>query len=162
MHHSRFRALSGFLMLLGSFAMSAPALAEDVARWLLQTNLYTVHWNPEPDHVDYQKMLNLEYQRADRWVFGAAVFDNSFGQPSQYVYFGKLWRPFESQSLVHTKLTGGLMHGYTGDYHSKIPLNNNGVAPVVIPAIGLSTRHLSGEIAILGTAGATFTLGVLF
>jgi len=171
MRHSRLRSISCFLFLLGSFAMSGADAEEGGqwlgsqwlgGQWLLQTGLYTVHWDPDPGHVHNPKMLNLEYQRTDRWLVGAAVFDNSFGQPSQYVYFGKLWRPFESHQLVHTKLTGGLMHGYKDEYQSKIPLNSNGIAPVLVPAIGLSGKHVSGEVAILGTAGVTFTIGVLF
>lgn len=157
------RSVSGCCAaLLGLCMMSGQALAEDEARWLLQTSVYTTHFKSDPQHNNNQKLLNLEYQRPDRWVIGAAGFDSSFGQNSQYVYVGKLWRPFESQPLVHLKLTGGLIHGYKGEYQNKIPMNSHGVAPAIIPSIGLSGKHLSAEVIVFGNAGLLVALGVLF
>lgn len=162
MHHVPFRTISCALALLGSFAIAIDGYAAEDAQWLLQTSLYTKHFHSNPEHNDKQKLLGLEYQRADRWLVGASVFDNSFHQPSQYVYFGKLFRPLESAPLLHVKLTGGLLHGYKNEYRDKIPLNAHGVAPVIIPAIGLSGKHVSGEINFFGTAGVMVTMGVLF
>ena len=161
MRRSRFCTIGCFLVLLGSVAMSGEAPAEEGARWLLQTSIYTTHFNNRP-HNNHQKLLNLEYQRSDQWVVGGAVFDTSFDQPAQYLYFGKLWRPFETEPLIHVKLTGGLIHGYKGEFRDKIPLNSRGVAPAIIPAVGLSGNHISGEVVLFGVAGAMVTLGVLF
>ena len=162
MLHFPFRKVGTFLVLLAFFANSGKALAEEGGKWLLQTSLYTHHFSYNPEHNDHQRLINLEYQRPDRWVFGAATFDSSFDQPSQYVYLGMLWRPFESEPLVHVKLTGGLIHGYKDEYRDKIPMNGSGIAPAIVPAIGLSGKHVSGEIVLFGTAGVMATLGVLF
>jgi len=159
---SRVRTIISFLVLLGSFATSEQAPAEEGARWLLQTSIFTTHFSYDSRHNNNQKLLGLEYQRSDRWLAGAAAFDSSFRQPAQYLYFGKLWRPFESAPLVHVKLTGGLLHGYKDEFRDKIPLNGSGVAPVIIPMIGLSGRHVSGEVVLIGVAGAMVTVGVLF
>ena len=158
----RYHLICCFLALIGLFAQSAPALAQDEARWMLQTSLYTHHFSPDPTHSDHQNLIGLEYQRPDRWLAGAAFFKNSFNQDSQYLYVGKLWRPFESVQLVHTKLTGGLLLGYKEPYENKFPVNSNGVGLGIVPSIGLSGKHLSGEVAILGTAAGMVTVGVLF
>lgn len=142
--------------------MSGEVLAEDGARWLVQTSIYTTHFSSDSQHNDNQKLINLEYQRVDRSVVGAAAFDSSFGQPVQYVYYGKLWRPIESQPLLHVKLTGGLIHGYKDKFRDKIPLNGSGVAPAIIPAIGLSGKHFNGEVVLFGTAGLMVAIGALF
>jgi hypothetical protein len=163
MRHSRFRAINCLLaLLLSSLVIPRDALAGENSQWLLQTAIYTTHFNPTPEHVNNQRLLNLEYRRPDQWLVGAAVFDNSYGQPSQYLYLGKLWRPFEPAPLVHVKLTGGLLHGYKDEYRDKIPFNSSGIAPAILPAIGLSGKHISGEVIVFGTAGAMLTFGVLW
>ncbi|HMN80610.1 MAG TPA: hypothetical protein PKA20_11835 [Burkholderiaceae bacterium] len=141
-----------------------PATAGDIEaasrnRWLLQTSVYTRHFHPDPQHVNHQRMVNLEYQRDDDWLGGVAFFRNSFGQPSQYLYLGKLWRPFSEQA-VHVKLTGGLLHGYKDEFRDKIPFNKSGVAPALLPSIGYSTRRFTSELILFGTNGMMFTLGV--
>ncbi len=162
MPHSRFRAITCLLALFIPLTITGEALAEENSQWLLQTSIYTSHFNPSPEHINNQRLLNLEYRRPDRWLVGAAAFDNSYGQPSQYVYIGKLWRPFEPAPLVHIKLTGGLLHGYKDEYRDKIPMNSNGVAPAILPAIGLSGKHLHSEFILFGTSGAMITAGVLW
>jgi len=154
--------ISCVLVLLGCITVTGNGFAAENGQWLLQTSVYTKHFHPNPEHNNHQNLLGLEYQRADQWVVGASAFDNSFGQPTQYVYFGKLFRPLESAPLLHVKLTGGLLHGYKDQYRDKIPLNSRGVAPVLIPAIGLSGKHVSGEVNFFGFAGVIVTMGVLF
>ena len=148
--------------MLGIFVASGPVQAAEDHRWLLQTSAYTTHFHHNPEHNNHQHLVSLEYQRSDQWVIGGSAFDNSFGQPAQYAYIGRLFRPLDSAPLVHFKLTGGLIHGYKDQYKDKIPLNSQGVAPAIIPAIGLSGKHLSGEVNFFGLAGLMVTMGVLF
>jgi hypothetical protein len=136
--------------------------SEASGRWLLQTSLYTSHFSPDPQHVNQQNLINLEYWRSDRWLGGVAFFRNSFGQPSQYVYVGKTWRPFGSLPDVHLKLTGGLLHGYKDQFRDKIPFNSAGVAPAILPSIGYSTKRFNTELVLFGTAGLMWTGGVFF
>lgn len=158
----RFLAVSIFLALSGVTATAVDAHAEEEARWLLQTSLYTRHYHYNPEHNEHQHLINLEYQRPDQWIVGAAAFKNSYRQPTQYVYFGMLFRPVESVPMLHFKLTGGLIHGYKGQYRDKIRYNSRGVAPAIIPAIGLSGKYVSGEVNFFGAAGMMITMGVLF
>lgn len=64
--------------------------------------------------------------------------------------------------MLHAKLTGGLLHGYKDQYRDKIPFNSSGVAPAIVPAIGLSGKHLSSEVNFFGFAGLMVTMGALF
>lgn len=162
MRYSQYRIARCVALMLGIFVASSPVQAAEDHRWLLQTSAYTTHFHNNPEHNNHQHLVNLEYQRSDQWVIGASAFDNSFGQPTQYAYIGRLFRPLDSVPLVHFKLTGGLIHGYKDQYKDKIPLNSRGVAPVIIPAIGLSGKHLSGEVIFFGLAGLMVTMGVLF
>jgi len=162
MRYLRLRAISSVLVFLGYITVTSNGFAAENGQWLLQTSVYTKHFHHNPEHNNHQNLLGLEYQRADQWVVGASAFDNSYRQPTQYVYFGRLFRPLESAPLLHLKLTGGLIHGYKDEYSGKIPFNSRGYAPAIIPAIGLSGKHVSGEINFFGFAGIIVTMGVLF
>jgi len=131
-----------------------------IEQWYVFTSLYTHHFDPDPDHVNNQKMLGLEAGMQNRWVFGLALFDNSFGQNTQYLYAGYKWGLFGSE-LWHFKLTGGLLHGYKEPYESKIPLNDLGVAPAILPTLGFQYRFFAAEFNLAGTAAFTITAGIV-
>lgn len=164
---------SALLVLLVFF--TSPCLAQDepaqenqnqgsgweVEQWYIFTSLYTWHFDPEPDHVNNQKMLGLESQMKNNWVFGLAIFDNSFGQNSQYLYTGYKWDLFGS-NLWYFKLTGGLLHGYKEPYDDKIPLNQLGVAPAIVPTLGFQYKFFVAEANLGGLAALTITAGIAF
>jgi hypothetical protein len=91
---------------------------------------------------------------------GAATFKNSFGQQSQYVYGGWLARPFVNAQPFYFKITAGAVHGYKPPYDDKIPLNESGVAPAIIPSAGYCYNRFCSEFVLFGTAGAMLTFGV--
>jgi hypothetical protein len=133
-------------------------------RFYVQTSLATVHFSPNPDHVNQQDLLNVDYRfdshwGGGQWLAGAAIFKNSFGQPSQYVYGGWLVRPFESAQPLYFKITAGLLHGYKAPYDNKIPFNDSGVAPAILPSAGYCYNRFCSELVLFGTAGAMLTLG---
>ena len=140
---------------------SGNSFAMDIKEWRFQTSLYTKHWDPDPDHVNNQKLLNLEFETTTKWIYGFAWFDNSFGQPSQYLYAGYSWRLFR-KDWAYFKLTGGVLHGYKEPYEDKIPLNQLGVAPAIIPTIGFRYKRVFTEFQIAGTAALTITAGFSF
>ena len=62
-------------------------------RFYFQTSRATVHWNPQDDHNNNQKLVYGEWRLEERWLegqvlVGAAAFSNSFYQPSQFVFGG--------------------------------------------------------------------------
>ncbi len=151
------------ILLLGLYLLivAGNASAVEIKEWRFQTSLYTHHWSFDPEHVSNSKLLNLEFETTKKWIYGFAWFDNSFGQPSQYLYAGYSWRLFD-KDWAYFKLTGGLLHGYKEPYDNKIPLNSLGVAPAIVPTFGLKYKRVFGEIQILGTAALTATVGFSF
>jgi hypothetical protein len=128
--------------------------------WLVQTSAYTRHFSPSPEHNNHQDLLGLERNEASGMVYGGATFRNSFGQRSVYGYAGKR---FESGSYpVYLKVTGGLLHGYRGEYRDKIPLNRYGIAPVVIPGVGVNLGPVNAEAILLGASAVMVNVGLRF
>lgn len=160
----RTRLLAGgraLAWLVAALLPAANAAAFEIDHWRLQTSALTRHFHPDPSHNEHQHMVDLEMWRADNWHYGAAFFYNSYNQPCQYVYAGKAWEVGNSD-LWYTRITFGLMHGYTGEYQDHIPLNQLGTAPVFVPSLGFHYRAVVGEFQLLGLAGAMITLGVRF
>jgi hypothetical protein len=129
---------------------------------LVQTSLYTVHFDPDEDHTNNQRLLAVELDKASGWVFGFAFFQNSFDQPSQYLFGGYSWTLPKTRDMAYFKLTGGLLHGYKGEHQDAIPFNSSGIAPAILPSFGIKYKWVSSELMIFGTAGLMFSLGVNF
>ena len=132
-----------------------------VAEWRFQTSLYTHHWSYNPDHNDKQRLLDIEAMFENRWLAGASFFYNSFDQPSEFVYIGYEWPLFHSE-YFYVQLVGGLLHGYKYPYEDKIPLNGLGVAPALLPVIGVRYKWAFSQLLIGGTAAITLTAGFSF
>lgn len=118
-----------------------------------------IHYSNDPDHADHSWLVGLEWQSAENWLGGAAYFNNSFDQKSQYIYFGKVWPVEAVNENLYVKLTGGLLLGYKKPYENKIPINWDGVGLGALPAIGYKFGDASIQINFLGTAGVMFTFG---
>jgi hypothetical protein len=154
-------ALTAMASLL--FCTKSMAEPENTAwQWQIHTSLYTHHYHYNPEHNDHQRLVNLELYNPEEWIAGAAIFDNSFNQPSQYVYVGKAFHPLDDLPNLHTKVTAGFIHGYKGQYKNKIPFNSEGIAPAILPSIGYSYKRVTSEVIFLGTAGAMLTVGYKF
>ena len=97
----------------------------------------------------------------NEWLAGIAVFDNSFGQNTQFMYVGKTW-PIMRSEYWYVKLMGGLLHGYKEPYEDKIPLNSLGIAPAILPALGFRYRRVIVEANLAGIAALTITAGIRF
>ena len=143
-------------------ASQAEAVAEPwrTDRFYFETSLYTRHFSNDPAHVDKQKLILGEWNITEQWLVGASFFDNSFGQPTQYVYGGWRYRPFATLQPFYVKVSAGLTHGYKDQYRDKIPFNHSGIAPIVIPSIGYCFSRVCSELVLFGGAGMLVTLGV--
>ena len=163
------------LMLVVTSLFTSPALAQsyddgsfldllrgsEIEKRYVYSALYTKHYDPDPDHVDDRNMLGFEFQMRNSNLWGLAMFDNSFGQESQYLYVGRTYRAFQSDNWYY-KLTGGLLHGYREPHDDKIPMNDLGVAPAIIPAIGFRHKSYFAEFSQLGLAAGMITAGISF
>lgn len=156
--------LSGLVMglLRPPDAQAQPTLELDHV--LVQTNLYTDHFSPSEEHNNDQQLANIELHNPDRWLVGTAWFKNSFDQPTWYFYAGRefpFWQPADDFE-VRGKLTGGLLRGYKDEYRDKIPLNRYGIAPVLLPSIGIRWGRFESDLIVFGTAGMMITGGLRF
>lgn len=137
---------------------TAVAATEDF--WYLQGSVYTRHFSNNQNYNNHQDLLGLERNLASGVIAGAATFRNSFSQRSWYAYAGK--RFDQPDSPIYYKLSAGLIHGYKGKYRDKLPLNQLGVAPAIIPGIGAHWGPIAGEVVLLGLAATMVNVGVRF
>jgi hypothetical protein len=139
----------------------APAPAKD-KQWDLTLAPYAHHWNYSPDHRPVFLGAIDRHVSGNRFC-GVALFRNSFGQPASYVYVGKQWNNLLGNPHLSSKVSAGLIYGYKGKYQDKIPFNDYGIAPVIIPSINYAfSRQDSAQVFILGNAGLLFAYGHSF
>lgn len=129
-------------------------------RFYLETSVFTHHFSSDPKHDNTQELILVEYNITESWLVGAAVFDNSFGQNSQFVYGGYRFRPFENLQQLYFKVAAGVLHGYTGEFQDKIPMNSSGYAPAIVPSMGYCINRFCSEFVLFGTAGFLITAGI--
>lgn len=156
----------GAMSVASSDGRNADTWLRDGDSFFLQYGFYTKHRSYSPEHVDHNQLINLEIQSnydrvwgADKTLFGVAFFKNSFGQPSQWLYWGQKW---DFNPYVYAKFTAGLLHGYKHKYRDKIPFNKAGVAPGFIPTIGVQYKGVTFEAIVLGTSALMFAVGYQF
>jgi hypothetical protein len=138
---------------------SAP---EQDKQWDLTLAPYAYHWNYSPEHRPVF-LGSLERHVNGNRFCGLALFRNSFGQPAAYAYVGKQWNHLLGNPQLFAKVSAGLIYGYKGKYQHKIPFNDYGIAPAIIPSLGYSfTRNDSAQVMVLGTAGLLFSYGHSF
>ena len=79
-------------------------------RYYFQFAYYTIHFHYDEDHQQ-SYLFDAEYHFKEtllggQWIAGMALFQNSFGQFSQYLFGGLLWRPIEEHQPFYVKLHG--------------------------------------------------------
>lgn len=131
-------------------------------KWDVLLSPYAHHWNDNPEHKRVNLIALDRYMPGQRFC-GMALFTNSFGQGSAYAHVGKRWDGLMGQPRVFAKVSMGLIYGYRGAYKDKIPFNNYGIAPAVIPALGyqINSRD-SVQVMMLGDAGFLLAWGLTF
>ena len=161
------RSLAALVLSSLVWAPTSPALAQLVVpgdQLRLTYGPWAYHFNPSDEHVDYNHLVAVEFLTS-RWTFlgaersqiGFALFDNSFGQFSQYLYVGQEWDLLPlGPGQLFANVTAGLLHGYKEPYQDKIPFNGAGVAPVIIPSLGWRYRRFAVTATVLGTNGFLF------
>ena len=176
-----FQSLARFLSAALVLGVAASASAQGTANpdgrnadtWLrdgdrltIAFSPYTEHFRNNPEYTKHSYLVDLGIESkydtvwgADKTLFGLAVFKNSFGQPSQYIYWGQKW---DFKPWLYAKVIAGLLHGYKGKYKNNIPFNGLGVAPGIIPAVGVQFGDVRAELITLGFSAVMVTVGYLF
>lgn len=126
----------------------------------VQASIYNMHYSRDDHYIKYSPLVGVEWRRDNGWLVGAAAFQNSFGQFSQLAYGGYLWNL--GNTNFYGKLTGGILHGYKGEYQNKVPLNYKGFSPGILPALGYKAGPFRGEVQFFWTSGFMVTVGYAF
>ena len=115
------------------------------------------HFNPKPEHTNKPIILSYDQFYSDSNFYGLALFNNSFGQSSQYIYKG---HKFESRfDNIHYELSYGILHGYKNEYQDRIPINTKeGFGIGAIPSI-IYTKDKTQifGVSLMGGAGLIFS-----
>jgi hypothetical protein len=167
-HRAGLRRLRRSLVHVSTIAVLGFAAINARAEWLAPGDQLRIaygpsayHFSQSDEHVPYNHLVAGEllskrwtFWNADRSIIGFAVLDNSFGQFSQYAYFGQEWDLARfAGGDVFANVTAGLLHGYKDPYEDKIPFNQMGIAPAIVPTIGWRYKHFAAFVSLLGTNG---------
>lgn len=161
---------------MGSAQAQAPnegASNSALSGWTFSASPYTLHFSKaekehdfEPDNPEhsYVWLLGAEKRLSQRNFAGFAWFSNSFGQPTQYLYYGWRFEPISSLPQLYFKLSAGVIHGYKEPFHKKIPFNSrSGWGVTAIPAVGWQfSPEAALQVNVLGTAGLMFQFNYTF
>lgn len=137
-------------------------------KWYEYDHLYLqggsyIHLNNNEDFDGPNFMLGLEAVKTNDRFYGLFVFDNSFGQFSQYAYIGKKWNFSGEFTNFHTKLTAGIIHGYKEPWNNKLPFTTkDGWSPGIIPSMGYQKGKIGFDVMLLGYQGVMFSVGTNF
>ena len=126
---------------------------------MIQLSPYSIHFNEGPEHTGHPWLIGVEWQDKSRWLAGFSYFNNSFNQKCEYIYGGYTFSRGEHFQNWYIKVTGGLILGYKEPFEDKLPVNHNGIAPVIIPGIGYKYDLFNAQINFLGANGLMFTFG---
>jgi len=121
-----------------------------------------IHYTSSDDYSGAPIFSSLKVQRSDNWQYGLALFNNSFGQFSQYLFGGYRWKLGGKLQNFHITGTAGILHGYKDEFEDKVPYNKNGWSPGVSLGIGYKKGKLGADLTTIGTAGLLFTIGYDF
>ncbi|GAA3904331.1 hypothetical protein GCM10022228_13240 [Halomonas cibimaris] len=159
------RARRWLIALLASATLPLSASGNDFWQYdhtFVQTSLATQHFSGSSGYNEDQNLIGIELHNPDRWLAGTAWLKNSFNQPIWYFYAGRefaFWQPAPNLEF-RAKLTAGALRGYKGSKKHKIPFNHYGVAPAVLPAVGVRWGKVETDMLLFGTAGVMLNAGI--
>lgn len=150
----------GWLLLAGGAQAQAFEVAPD-PHLRLQLSPFTQHFTYDSAHSDVV-MVGAEREYPNTRLEGIALFSNSFGQPTLYLYpWGGIYRSLGGIAPMSFKWTAGLLYGYKAPYEKKVPYNHGGFSPAVIVALSYDLPSgWSVQANLLGLAAVMFQLNM--
>jgi hypothetical protein len=149
------------ILLFGDGALGGQATEQrnKGSHWYLHGGAY-VHLDNRDDYKGPPVFGGIEYHRPDNWLGGLSLFNNSFGQFTQYLYLGKKFHPWDSNRAVRIKLSAGVAHGYRDEHYDTLPIRWGGSWGLgFVPGIGYQKDRVGYDVAVLGVAGLLFLVG---
>jgi hypothetical protein len=136
--------------------------AERHRHWYAQAGLYA-HWRNDDAFSGVPWFAGIEYHRPDLWFGGFSMFNNSFGQFSQYAYLGRAFHPLPAYPHFRIKLTVGVVQGYKDEHYDTLPIHWGGSwALGFVPGLGYQKGRVGYDVAVLGVGGLLFLVGYSF
>jgi hypothetical protein len=145
-------------------AAASPAAEPGLRAWphlRLQLSPYTLHFDPDPLHKPV-RLIGLEREYENGKLDGVAVFSNSFGQDSAFLYpWGGVYKEIWGVRDLSFKWMAGVLYGYKPPFENKVPGNYKGFSPGLIAGVNYQfTPRWSGQLNWLGTAGIMFAVNI--
>ena len=104
-------------------------------------------------------LVSGEYYR-NKYVLGISLFNNSFGQFSQFYFGGRQWNPFRKKPNLNVKLAVGVVSGYRGEHYDVLPVRwGDRYGLGVVPSVGWKKGRTGYEVSVLGVGGLLFSIG---
>lgn len=147
--------------------LCASAVAETTpdtgsSSWYVQGGAY-LHYSHKSYYEGPPIFGGIEHINEKKTIIGLSLFNNSFGDFTQYLYWGKQWNPWKNHEAIRIKLTVGIVHGYKGEHQDVTPVYwGDAWGLGAVPAIGYQKNRLGFDLALLGNSGALFLVGYEF
>lgn len=131
---------------------SSPASPDNGNKLTLSVSPYVQHFNLNGEY-DHVWLVGIEREHPDGKLDGIAFFNNSFGQPSVYVFpLGGVYKGIYGIAPLSFKWTAGIFYGYVGEYQDRVPLNYKGFSPAVNVALAWQfTPVWAGQVTLAGS-----------
>lgn len=160
---TRHLVLFALAALLPATALAAPTdflFKPGTDKLELQLASYT-HYKDSADYEGPPIYGGAEVEKPGGWFYGLGLFNNSYGQFSQYLYAGKqfdLYR-LDNRTGLHLKLSGGFIHGYHDEQEDSLPVTIGDIGPVIIPSLGIDMGRWSFDLVFLVDEALMFNFG---
>ncbi len=131
---------------------SPPASPDNGNKLTLSVSPYVQHFKLDGDY-DNVWLVGIEREHPNGKLDGLAFFNNSFGQPSVYVFpWGGVYKGIYGIPELSFKWTAGLFYGYVDEYQDRVPLNYKGFSPAVNVALAWQfTPVWAGQVTLAGS-----------
>ena len=130
--------------------------------WRLTGSPYTYHYSQDSAHRNVY-MLGIEKQFPHGFILGGALFRNSFGQPTSFVYAAQRLNGLANMDRLFAQVAAGVLFGYREPYSHKVPLNYKGLSPGVVLSVGWQfTPMWSAQLNLLGNSAVMLQVSADF
>ncbi len=117
------------------------------------------HYSDDEDFSGAPLMASFEIRNSRNRLYGLSLFNNSFGQFSQFVYYGWEFPLPRLHRYARAKLALGIVHGYRDEFEDELALNFGRFAPGLVPAIGFKKDGLGVDLVVLSNAALMIAVG---
>jgi hypothetical protein len=157
------------LALLSLAVMAQPSCAREheaadtwTPSWYLQGGAY-IHYTNKDKYEGAPVFASIEYHQKPKLLWGFSMFENSFGDFTQYAYVGREFHPWENKPNLHIKLSAGVVQGYKDEHQDILPIRwGNSWGLGAVPSVGFMAENFGFDVAVLSTSGLLFLAGYQF